>query len=122
MTVRTAAAITALVRVGIGAAFVAAPAPVTRLWTGPAGIDAPAAQVLARGLGIRDLLIGLGLLDALRRGGTTRPWSWFAVACGAVDVAATAAVARELPASRRLAAPLIAATVVTDAVIAAKLP
>jgi hypothetical protein len=95
---------------------------VTRLWTGPAGVDAPAARVLARGLGVRDLLIGLGLLDALRRGGTTRPWSWFAVAGGAVDVAATLAVARELPASRRAAAPLIAATVVADAVIAARLP
>jgi hypothetical protein len=53
-------------RVAFGAAFVVAPKITARPWAG-SGIDTAGAQLLTRSMGVRDLLLGVGLLHALNR-------------------------------------------------------
>jgi len=120
MRMRALAYAAALTRVAIGAALTAAPDRAGRLWAGFA-VDSRSGQMLMRGLGIRDLALGLGMVTALRRGRPLRPWSWYAVACDVVDAAASAAAHAELPDGGRISAPAIAAAAVGDAFIAARL-
>jgi hypothetical protein len=95
----TAAAALAGGRALIGAAFVAAPAPITRLWTGD---DRPAALVLGRGLGARDLALGAGALIALRRGRGARAWIAAGIAGDVVDLGSSLAAGEALPRTGRI--------------------
>ena len=62
----------------------------------------PGAQVLARAVGARDLAVGLGGLQAVKRNdGSARPWLAAAAACDAVDFGATWAAGRGIPRQAR---------------------
>lgn len=82
-------------RAVIGAALVAAPAVAARGWVGDDG--GPAVRVIGRALGIRDLALGAGLLQALDSGAPVRPWIAAAAAADAIDAAATLLNWRDLP-------------------------
>lgn len=73
-------------RIGLGIALFAAPRTAARLWL-RRGVS-PAAGVLARGLGARDLALGIGTLVALDDGDDVDPWMDAGVAADTADAAA----------------------------------
>lgn len=80
-------------RLGLGVALVAAPDASTRLWLGTASEDDPGRQVAVRGLGARDVVLGVGALVALRSGGDVRRavrWMEAGVVADLADAASTA--------------------------------
>lgn len=92
-------------RVAIGAALIAAPDRVTAGWVGPDGA-APGARVIARGQGIRDILLGLGALGVF--GGARRGWTTAAIGADFVDLAAVLGAGDDIPPSGRLATAAVA--------------
>jgi len=90
-------------RVAIGVALVAVPRLAGRTWVG-ADAARGGAQVFARGLGARDVALGLGTIAALREGAPARPWLRAGVLSDLTDVTATWAARRELPALARIGA------------------
>ena len=105
---RSIARITAAGRVAIGAALLIAPRAATRAWIGESGGQA-GAKLLARGLGGRDLILGLGVINALDRG-DPRAADWVrasALADGA-DAVGTALAFRHLPKRSRFGVLLLA--------------
>jgi hypothetical protein len=84
-------------RVAIGLAALARPSLPARPWVGAASDDL-AASVFGRALGGRDLALGLGALDALRRT-DARASTWVAAGAlsDALDVAASALAWKDLP-------------------------
>lgn len=82
------------VRIGVGIALFAAPRTASRLWLGEA--TSPAAGVLARGLGARDLALGVGQLVALDMDGDLDPWMDAAVVSDVGDAAAVVLARRDL--------------------------
>jgi hypothetical protein len=119
-TTRRAAYGVAVVRMAIGTAFVLAPGRAGRLWGG-VHASGPGSAVLARGLGIRDLLLGVGLWRALRRAGGAAEWMWYGVACDVVDGGATWAAYRHLPRTGQAMLPIMAAVTAVDALVAVRL-
>jgi hypothetical protein len=107
-------------RVAFGSVFLLAPEPLTAAWVGP-GARTAAGRVLARALGARDLLLGVGLLRALQRGSGAAEWLWYGAVADAVDGAVSALDVRGLPWTGRAVAPLALTTAVVGAVIAAGL-
>jgi hypothetical protein len=95
----TAAAALAGGRALIGAALVAAPAPLTRAWTGD---DRPSTLVVGRGLGVRDLALGAGALVALRRGRDARAWIAAGIAGDVADLGSSLAAGDAIPRHGRL--------------------
>jgi hypothetical protein len=100
--VRGGATALAAARTAIGVVALAAPTLVTRPWLGPD--RGPAARVLGRALGGRDLALGLGALAALqqppaRTRSAGHPGIWIGVGAlsDAMDVLATVAAWDELP-------------------------
>jgi hypothetical protein len=89
-------------RVMFGAGLIARP-QIAASWVGREG-GRPGGQVLARGLGARDLALGAGTLAALRAGQPLRPWVLGGLFCDATDLLATHAVRHRLPSA---AAPMI---------------
>lgn len=73
-------------RIGIGLALFAAPRTAARLWLGHD--ISPGAGILARGLGARDLAIGVGTLVALDGDRDVDPWMDAAAAADTADAAA----------------------------------
>lgn len=73
-------------RIGIGLALFAAPRTAARLWLGHE--ISPGAGILARGLGARDLAIGVGTLVTLDGDGDVEPWMDAAAAADTADAAA----------------------------------
>ena len=72
-----------------------------RAWIGKQA-RLPGAQLLARGVGARDLALGLGGLQALARDdGSVGPWLVGAAICDAVDFGATWAAGRGIPREAR---------------------
>ena len=98
MEARTIAKQVAYGRIAIGAAMVV-PDLVTRPWLG-AVADTTGARVLSAGFGARDIAVGAGTAYALHTGGAARPWLLAAAFTDAVDLAATFATRRALPARR----------------------
>ena len=94
-------------RLGVGAALVAAPAFAGRIWVGP-DADGPGTKVFARAIGARDVLLGLRTLTALRDGESPARWLQLGFAADAADAVATALAFRNLTPARRVAMPLIA--------------
>jgi hypothetical protein len=98
---RILAVLISLGRFVIGAAFIAEPKLMDRAWIGKQA-RLPGAQLLARAVGARDLALGLGGLQALRRNdGSARPWLAAAAVCDAVDFGATWAAGRGIPRQAR---------------------
>jgi hypothetical protein len=84
-----------------GVAFIAEPKLMERAWIGKQA-RLPGAQLLARAVGARDLVLGLGGLQALARDdGSARPWLAAAGICDAVDFGATWAAGRGIPREAR---------------------
>ncbi len=84
-------------RAALGVAVLAAPVEVTGRWLGAENAALPAVQDLARGLGARDLALGLGVLwtlDDRRLGPRMQAAAAFS---DLVDVAATVIARRHLP-------------------------
>jgi hypothetical protein len=79
----------ALGRLAFGGAALAAPALTGRLLAGEGGATPDAAAFL-RGVGGRELGIGLGLLKTAREGGAVAPWLVAGVLADAGDVAGIA--------------------------------
>lgn len=109
-------------RVAFGASFVLAPRATARPWIASA-VDTPGTQLLARSVGIRDSLLGVGLLRALNRADRQTAATWLAhgAAAGVVDAAATLAVYSGLPRSGRTFLLLIIGALGADAGLAANL-
>jgi hypothetical protein len=85
-------------RVAIGLGLLAAPTLITRRWVGEAEGDRVGTRVMAAGLGGRDLVIGAGVLAALRAGGDgARPWLAASAVADLCDLGATLRSAGELP-------------------------
>ena len=85
-------------RILVGVSLLVRPDLVTNGWIGRRAAGKPAARVLSRALGIRDLAIGMGALRALRGGGNARAWLVAGLAADATDVAVTYAERDSLPA------------------------
>ena len=98
---RSVARITAAGRVAIGTALLVAPQVVTRGWTGPTGA-LPGAKLLGRGLGVRDLMLGLGVINALDRGDPrAQDWVRASALADVGDAVATVLAFRHLPKASR---------------------
>jgi len=119
MNARRAALGFAVSRIAFGGVFLLAPGPLASAWVGRGSARTPGGRVLARALGARDLLLGVGLCRALQRGSGAAEWLWYGAAADAVDGAASALDIRGLPWTGRAVAPLALATAVVGAVLAA---
>src|SRR5215216_2443281 len=98
---RILARLISLARFLFGVAFIAEPKLMERAWIGKQA-RLPGAQLLARAVGARDLALGLGGLQALRRNdGSGRPWLAAAAVCDAVDFGATWTAGRGIPRQAR---------------------
>ena len=86
MDARLLARMLACGRIGLGLALFAAPRTAARLWLGHE--VSPGAGLLARGLGARDLAIGVGTLVALDGQRDVDPWLDAAAASDTADAAA----------------------------------
>ena len=115
---RTGALLWALGRVAVGTAALAFPGRLTALWVGPS-LPPPAAHVLGRALGGRDLVLGCGAWWALRtHSPAARPWLVAGGAADAVDAAATLLVRSGLPPARsRLVVAAAAASALSAAAL-----
>lgn len=106
---RSVARITASGRVAVGTALLVVPGAVTRGWIGPTGA-APGARLLGRGLGVRDLTLGLGVLGALGRGDPrARDWIRASAVADGGDAVATVLAYRHLPRRARFGVLALAA-------------
>jgi hypothetical protein len=88
-------------RIGIGAALLFAPALAVRAWIGEDS-ERPAAKVLTRALGARDIAIGLGIVIAIDRGAPARGWLEASLLADGADFVATLLGGRALPITGRL--------------------
>lgn len=90
----------AIGRIIFGVTALAAPAPAGRTVAGPGG-TAPDAQAFLRGMGGREIGLGLGLLAMIRAGGPVRPWLIAGVLADSSDIAGIAGAWRHTPPARR---------------------
>lgn len=79
-----------------------APAAWSRPWTGP-GVDTPVAKLMARMFGVRELLLGIGVLTSLDDPRTAARWMQLGGIADAVDGAAVVAAWPHLPRAARYA-------------------
>jgi hypothetical protein len=90
----------AIGRIGFGIAALAAPAAAGRTMAGPGGA-LPDAQAFLRGMGGREIGLGLGLLAAIRCGGAVRPWVIAAVMGDSADLVGIVGAWRGMPPANR---------------------
>jgi hypothetical protein len=83
-------------RVGYGAGLLAAPTAMTRRWLGPSAQSAPT-QIPVQALGMREVVLHVGIIAVALRGGPLRPWLAGSFAGDLTDVAATVARHGGLP-------------------------
>jgi hypothetical protein len=121
-TAVTLARLAGITRICFGTAFIVAPRASARPWVG-AGADSAGAQLLTRSMGIRDLLLGVGLLQALNQADhrTAARWLSYGAAAGVIDAGATLAAYPSLPRGGRAFLLFITGALVTDALLAAQL-
>lgn len=99
MDARTVAQVLAIGRTGLGLALFVAPARSARGWLG-ADVDRPGAKVAIRGLGARDVALGIGTLAALEQQGSARHWVEAGVISDVADSVATWGIRQERPTLR----------------------
>jgi hypothetical protein len=87
-------------RAVLGAAMVAAPGPVARLWLGSRGTIE--SKVLGRTHGVRDIALGAGLVWAIDRDQSVHPWVTGAAMSDLVDAGVTLAYWKSLPPAGRV--------------------
>jgi hypothetical protein len=90
----------AIGRLLFGAAALTAPAPAGRALAGDGGA-APDAQAFLRGMGAREIGLGLGLLAMIRAGGPTRPWIIAGLLADSGDIAGIVGAWRHMPPAKR---------------------
>ncbi len=95
-------------RITLGAALVVAPGTAGRPWIGEVARQ-PAVKVFSRALGVRDLALGVGALEALDGDAPVRPWVTMAMISDLVDLVATGLAIRSLGARRALPVMIVAA-------------
>lgn len=117
-TTRAAALVIGAGRIAIGATFLVAPRRIARAWAGIDGTRAPAAGMVAASVGIRDLVLGVGLVRALQRDEGVRPWLCYGAAADAVDAAGALRNLGSLPLTGRLSLPLALGAAAAGAVLA----
>jgi hypothetical protein len=116
---RLLAALISLGRLLFGVAFVGKPRLMDRAWIGKQA-RLPGAQLLARGVGARDLALGLGGLQSVARNdGSAGPWLGAAAVCDAVDFGATWVAGRGIPRDARRNVLAIAAVFAALSTVAA---
>jgi hypothetical protein len=88
-------------RAAFGLTYLARPGQARSSWIGRAARK-PAAQVMIRSQGVRDVALGAGALRALARGETRELRAWVAAhaACDLADLVATWIARDDLPAGR----------------------
>ncbi len=97
-----AARAVAALRIGLGVAALVSPRIAARPWVGGSA-GAPAGVVLGRAAGVRDLVLGAGVLVASRQGfHAERTWVAAGAVCDAVDATTTVVQWRRLAAGRLL--------------------
>jgi hypothetical protein len=96
-------------RIVIGTAAFIAPRRFARSWTGEDGVRTTGTMAV-RGLGARDVALGLGTLRALEGEGPVRVWLEAQALADASDVFSTLTSFRSLPPLRRLVALVTAAS------------
>jgi len=94
-------------RVTIGATLLVAPGAAGRRWIGEPARD-PRVKAVLRGLGARDLALGLGALRALDQGAPARGWVQLAAVGDLADAASGLLAARRLGPVRALGTVLTA--------------
>lgn len=94
MDARLAARLLAAGRLGFGVALFAAPATAGRLWFGQT--PGVAGKTALRGLGARDVAIGVGTLLAADEGGHLEPWLDASVVADVADSVAIILARNEL--------------------------
>lgn len=90
----------AVARIIFGVAALAAPTTVGRSMAGEGG-TAPDARAFLRGLGGREIGVGLILLTAIRNGQSARPGLIAALLADSSDAAGIASAWRHMPSSKR---------------------
>lgn len=98
---RDLARLLAWTRIGIGAATALMPSMVVRMWAGRSQPSFPT-NMLAKGLGVRELALGIGLLNALENDGHVKPWLLASAAADAGDAVGTLGSWSELGTLRAL--------------------
>jgi hypothetical protein len=106
MTAPLIARLVAAGRIGFGVALVVAPERVTSLWLG-SDAGRPGARVVTRGLGARDLALGVGALAAADS--QLQPWVAAAIIADSADLVATVAAGKSLPLTGRALVGAVAA-------------
>ncbi|HZV72158.1 MAG TPA: hypothetical protein VFF79_00430 [Conexibacter sp.] len=96
-------------RLMIGAALVAKPqSQVGAGWVGKEEASRPSTGLLFRSVGARDMALALGTLAAQRSGSPLKPWLLGATLADTVDLAATFAAGKAIPAKGKAAIALLA--------------
>jgi hypothetical protein len=90
----------AIGRIGFGIASLVAPAVTGRMLAGP-GAALPDAKAFLRGMGGREIGLGLGLLAAIRADGPTRRWVMAGLLADAGDLAGIAGAWSDMPPAKR---------------------
>jgi hypothetical protein len=90
----------AIGRIAFGLASLAAPAVTGTTLAGPGGA-LPDAQAFLRGMGAREVGLGLGLLAVARSGGPARRWVVAGLLADAGDIAGIAGAWRHMPSAKR---------------------
>jgi hypothetical protein len=86
---QTAKALVGGGRFVFGVGFLLAPSPILRIWWPDDGASGPVAPGLARGLGAREAVLGLGILTAVLRRESSRGWLLAAAGVDAADLVLT---------------------------------
>jgi hypothetical protein len=86
----------------VGGGLVVAPAAWSRPWTGPA-VNAPVAKLMARMFGVREVVLGVGILSAVDDHQQAARWLRLGGVADAVDGAAVLVAWRHLPRVARYA-------------------
>lgn len=105
-------------RVVVGTSLVLAPGFGGSRWIGDPA-RSPQVKVVTRALGVRDLSLGLGALQALETGESAREWVLLGALCDAVDVAATIVAVRALGLRRALPIIAVGAASIAASVVSA---
>jgi hypothetical protein len=98
-------------RIALGLGLMLAPARFGGLWIGPAATEGPT-QIVVRGLGVRDVALGVATIGSLQATGTDgagfTALTGLGVLCDVVDTVATKGSASEIP-GRGIASMAVAA-------------
>ena len=94
-------------RIAFGLALLGPASWAASRWIGPDAERRPVG-VAMRGLAVRDMALGLGASDAVRRDGAVVPWLVAAAAGDVADIAISLIAGDSLPAQARWGTPVLA--------------